>query len=733
MTHGAAAPAPQDPDERFREMADAAPVLVWMSDRTGGCDWFNAVWLEFTGRSLAEELGDGWTEGVHPDDLDHCLTTYRAAFAAGEPFEMEYRLRHRDGSYRWVLDRGQPRRGADGELAGFIGCCIDIDDHRAAAADRERLLASEQVARAQAELVADRLSRLQTVTAALATALTVDDVVDVVIALAVQAAGATAGAVALRHADDDDLTLRRAVGYSAAHTARYATIPIDSGLPLAQAVRTGQPVIVGDVDHTPGLPAELLALAADTGCSAVATLPLLVEGRTTGAVALWFDTPQPFDAEQVAFLVAVATQGAAALERTRLWRSARVANDRLGFLAEASAAVATTLDRHEILDRVVRLAVPRLADWAVAHVPDGAHLRRVTLVHHDPDRLADIAAATAGLDPHLDDPRHPVAVTFRSGEPQLLTRLSPRVVAQLSADQRAALDRSGIHGGIAVPIAARGVTLAVLTFALADPDRRHTADDLAVATELAARAAVALENAALFEREHRIAEMLQRAVLPAELPAVDELDLAARYLPASAGLEVGGDWYDAFVLPDGRVGLVVGDVVGHGLQAAAVMGQVRNTLRGLALQGDAPEVVLGRLNEILLAPDGGNATVIYGVLDATTGELCWASAGHPPPVVVDAGRAELVASPGGPVLGAFRSDFERGSLVLPRRAALVLYTDGLVERRGELIDEGLVRLLEASGGAADADAAERCDRVVDELVGNHPRRDDVCVLVAQRR
>lgn len=600
------------------------------------------------------------------------------------------------------------------------------------APDAAEQLVAERAARARAELAADRLTRLQAVTSALATALTVDDVVDVVIALAVQAAGADAGAVALREGDEPVASLRRTIGYDLEVVERYQSFPLTADLPLARAVRTGRPVLHRDVLGAE-VPAQVTEIAAATRCCAVATLPLLVGGRTTGAVALWFTEPQPFDDDQVAFLVAVATQSAAALERTHLWRSAQLAADRLAFLADVTAAVSSTLDRIEILRRVTQLSVPRLADWAVGHLLDGDRLRRVALAHADREHGDEVAAATEGADPHVDDEVHPAAVALRRRAPLVLSASDPQVVDRFPERSRRLLELSGVRSAVSVPVISRDEPLGVLTFALADPARHHGADDVAVASELAARVAVALENAGRYEREHRIAEMLQRAVLPERLPEVDGVDLAARYLPASADLEVGGDWYDAVALPGGRVGLAVGDVVGHGLRAAAVMGQARNALRALALDRVGPATVLDGLDQLLRGPDGGHVTATYAVLDPARGELRWASAGHPPPVVVGGDGAVTVVEDGrGPVLGAVPGRYREARLALEPGAAVVLYTDGLVERRGEVIDEGIGRLVGALAALGPAAATASCDAVVEALLGRRSRRDDVCLLVARR-
>ena len=250
---------------------------------------------------------------------------------------------------------------------------------------------------------------------------------------------------------------------------------------------------------------------------------------------------------------------------------------------------------------------------------------------------------------------------------------------------------------------------------------------------IAALGGQALERANLFEHEHEVAVALQRSLLPAHLPTLHALDLAATYLPASVGVEVGGDWYDAFELSDGRVLLAVGDVVGHGLEAAKAMGQVRSALRAYAVEDPMPSDVLERLNRVTGRLErGALTTLVVGLVDTSRRRLTLANAGHPPPLLVapDGSRRLLDDDRGFP-LGVRTSarhvdlTFEFGP-----GAAVILYTDGLVERRDASIDEGIDRLA-AIAAEGIADAAPLCDRLIAELVPDGPRKDDIAVLVCR--
>jgi serine phosphatase RsbU (regulator of sigma subunit)/anti-sigma regulatory factor (Ser/Thr protein kinase) len=262
------------------------------------------------------------------------------------------------------------------------------------------------------------------------------------------------------------------------------------------------------------------------------------------------------------------------------------------------------------------------------------------------------------------------------------------------------------------------------------------------AAELVARVRSHLELARLREavataqrdravRAEDVAEALQHSLLPERLPELPELELAGRYVPAGGELRVGGDWYDAIPLADGRVALAIGDVAGHGVRAAAVMGQVSHALRAYAREGHSPGALLQRVDALVLAGGLGMVTCQLALLDPATGELCWASAGHPPALVArpDA-PARLLDGPLGHPLGVLpASRFSEGAGTLADGESLVLYTDGLVERRRESIDVGIGALAAALDGGP---AAAACDGILDALLGGAEPADDVALLVARR-
>ena len=297
--------------------------------------------------------------------------------------------------------------------------------------------------------------------------------------------------------------------------------------------------------------------------------------------------------------------------------------------------MAATRDRDELLGQIVKLVVPALADCCVVFLPtaDGTLLASA-LGHTDQAQAAQLA----GLRAHPIAPAGPLLSqrAYTSGA----TQLSRDATAEMPAWARAEPDAMGIvklmrpRSAISTPLLAGQDPLGVIALYRGAGRPPFTETDVSVVEELGRRLAVGLANTDTFAREHAIAETLQRSLLPDALPQIPGLDLAVRYLPATEGAAVGGDWYDAFPLADGRVGLVIGDVAGHNIASASTMGQVRSLLRAYAIDDPDPGSALERTNAAVaqLLPDA-LASVVYAVLDPATGDLAYANAGHPPPII----------------------------------------------------------------------------------------------------
>ncbi|MFF2078239.1 SpoIIE family protein phosphatase [Kitasatospora sp. NPDC058162] len=311
------------------------------------------------------------------------------------------------------------------------------------------------------------------------------------------------------------------------------------------------------------------------------------------------------------------------------------------------------------------------------------------------------------------------------------------------------IDRSlaarGLTGKITVPLLARGAVLGAVGFARRDRPEAFTADDLILAEELAAKAAVAIDNARRYTREHTLALTLQRSLLPQRLPEHGAIEVASGYLPAGAGAGVGGDWFDVIALSGARVALVVGDVVGHGVHASASMGRLRTAVRTLADVDLPPDELLTHLDDLVLhlpddtRPDGGHeptgetgATCLYAVYDPVSRCCALASAGHPLPLIVSPdGTGTPVEAQPGPPLGVGGLPFEAIEVELPEGSLLALYTDGLVENRERAAGQGAADLLRVLSEPAESLEA-LCDTAMKAMLPDH-RTDDAALLLARTR
>ena len=302
----------------------------------------------------------------------------------------------------------------------------------------------------------------------------------------------------------------------------------------------------------------------------------------------------------------------------------------------------------------------------------------------------------------------------------------------------AAYTRLGLCSAIVVPLRARRQILGTMTLVTGEGRRAYDDEDLSAAADLGRRVALSLDNARLYDQEHRAAETLQRSLLPALTP-IAGLDVATRYLPGAQEASVGGDWYDVLALPDGATGIAVGDVMGHDLSAAASMGQLRSVLRSYAWEGSQPGAVLARLDRLVQGLGmAALATCVYARVEPVEDahfRLRWANAGHPPPLALVPGEAPAFLHGGlSPLIGAPRDEGEvepDAEVVLPAGTTLVLYTDGIVERRDADLDEGLARLADAAAGLpAGGGTGELLDLLLDRL-GGDGLDDDVALLAVR--
>ena len=418
-------------------------------------------------------------------------------------------------------------------------------------------------------------------------------------------------------------------------------------------------------------------------------------------------------------------------------REAEAARERLAIVAGAAAErtrmlqqVTASLSR-AVTTADVMSAILEAAETELHAVASGIAMRdgRDVTYHVLKGYSDDVRSQWQTFDVDVESP---VPHVLRTGEPLFLG--SPEVVLTRFPALREFLERSGERALARLPLTTPSGTFGVLTLGFAT-DRDFPEDERDLLVALARQCAQALERTELYERVRDTALVLQRSLLPDSLPAAPGLELAARYQPATAGVEVGGDWYDALVLPDGRLAVAVGDVIGKGVRAASVMGQVRNALRGLVHPDPAPSVVLGWLDALVrhLGGDEEFVTLVYAVVDPADGGVVWAAAGHPPPVVVRGAEATLADDVGSVPLGLGPDGHREGRLTLRPGDALLLYSDGLVESRARPLLEGLPALVEVTSGAVREDPSPSgiCDLVL-ERMGEDRQEDDVTLLVVRR-
>ncbi|KUN89708.1 PAS sensor protein [Streptomyces bungoensis] len=422
--------------------------------------------------------------------------------------------------------------------------------------------------------------------------------------------------------------------------------------------------------------------------------------------------------------------------------------ERLEFLNEVSSGIGTSLDLHETIREVTSAAVPRFADFAGTHLraavlagegfPDGPPdastvMHRVWVEHNDePGRWDD----TVPVGEAFAFPEHtPFYRCMVTGEPVLVPRvtdeLSDRIAGEFEKrDLRPLIGRRSL---LIVPLKARNVVLGFMVL-MRRPDRPQFDDmDRTTGAELAARAGLVLDNARMYTYQENVADTLQDSMLPQVSPRMAGCDVATRYLPGTRLGRIGGDWFDTIKLPGSRTALVVGDVMGHGLNSAAMMGQLRTAVQTMAALETPPAQLLRNLDD-LARRLGENylATCLYAVYDPIRGELHLANAGHIPPVLVRAadGRSELLDLPTGAPIGVGGVAFESSVVRVAPGDRLVLCTDGLVEVRGSDIGEGLAALCESAAHPA-ASMDDACDTIIRALNTHGGRKDDVALLMAR--
>ncbi len=571
--------------------------------------------------------------------------------------------------------------------------------------------------------------RLQALTTALSMEIDSERTIEVLLEQTLGALGAAAGSVGILRQGTAEVELVGAMGHSEDRIGAWKRFPLAARVPMSEAIRRNEPVWTTSAaelsEDYPDLSAEEIRF------DALAVIPLAVDGKPLGALSLSFAEPREFDPEERTFLAAAAQQAAHMLERARLFDAERAAAERLSFLADASDVLARSLDVDAALGGLAQLAVDRFADWCgIELVDDSGALRSAAVAHRDPDRVA-LARELRDRYPIDESAKIGAANVVRTGESELYPEISDELLTASARDEEhLRLTRElGLVSAMIVPLRAPARTLGALTLVSAESGRHYDASDLTLAEDLARRAALAIDNALLYRREHEAAVTLQRALLPESLPEVSGIEFAARYEPAAPGLEVGGDWYEVVVRDDGTFGIMIGDVAGRGIRAASTMGRLRPAMRGFVADGHPPAEVMRRLDSLI--KEAGRpelTTVFYLEYDPRTGAAEYVRAGHPPAMLRRPdGSTEELRGTGTPPLGILPEiEFVVHSVAIPPGTLVLLYTDGLIERRGEDLESALARLRETLAGCSMG--AARCLDELAETYGAEMVPDDVAML-----
>ncbi|MFG2352433.1 SpoIIE family protein phosphatase [Streptomyces sp. NPDC048521] len=407
---------------------------------------------------------------------------------------------------------------------------------------------------------------------------------------------------------------------------------------------------------------------------------------------------------------------------------------RLSLLADATSALTSTLDLKEGLHRVCQVLTRQLADWCVVDLlGEQGRVERVCVVHRRPEAL--IPGVYLGtLPPMSEETRGPLPRVLRGAGPLRLADVSSSVGpgSPLDDSQQQLFEQLRAGSAIIAPLRARREVLGALTMIRVRDEPPFTDEDLPLVSDLVRGIALGVDNARLHQHTRRTAERMQRALLP-HLPDIDRLELVARYAPSSTDAQVGGDWFDAFTLPTGDTALVIGDVTGHDLQSAVAMSQLRNLLRGIAVdRQEPPAEVVHRFDLACqtLYPHA-TATCVYAVIKGPRGgpwQLRHCSAGHPPPLLTtQEGDTRFLDAGAGPLIGVDPGlSRVTGCDPLPPYSTLLMFTDGLIERRGESLDEAMARLRQHTAALARAPLDVFCDELVIGL--GTDTTDDIALL-----
>jgi GAF domain-containing protein/anti-sigma regulatory factor (Ser/Thr protein kinase) len=691
-------------------LGNAAPIGLVAIDRDLRVLAANDVMARVSALPVDAQVGRTLRE-VMPSAADQIESAAREVFETGEPVS-GIELQDRDpltGSLRWAEASCFPVVDDDTVIA--VGCAVLDTTDRITALRRLLLLQDAVNAVAAAP---EPLTAIQEVTERARSAL--------------GAQGAAAGI-----ASDDGRRLEVvAVAGRLGDLLRtqYPRVALDAHTPASVAFHERRVVWVPTRDEWSREYPDGSHLVQH-GASAVLTVPL--EGARTnrclGVLAMLWEHEPELSSSEIALVATFAQQATEALDRIMLLDAERHAREQFEMLARLGDRVDAQIGLDARVRAFFELIIPEFADIALVELqgdPESDEPPMVYVRHVDPEH--------EGLVRRFRELRRssttPLTLTgvIASGKPQFLGAQLVADTEPVDEETIAVAEALGIGSSALLPLVARGHVFGGVAVGRRRGRAPFSDADFALATELVRRLAVALENARLYERERQIAATLQHSLLPERVPDIPGIRCWARYLPGT-DLAVGGDFWDVIPLSAGRVLLVVGDVAGRGERAAITMGRLRTVLRASARQERSPSALAGVLNRFLVEDEHEMATCVCGILDPAEHTLRIASAGHLPILKVDAhGDAALVGGATGLPLGVRAySSYTDDVIDVTPGDSLVLFTDGLVERRETSIDARFAQLVDVAAAAVRSGSETWCDRIVDEMIGAR-RSDDVAVL-----
>jgi PAS domain S-box-containing protein len=758
--------------EDFRAVADALPQVVWSLDSHGRLAWVNRQFAQYTGCDTPPaDAADavGWAAVVHADDLSGLVAAWLTATTRGDGYSFEYRLRAKAGAYRWFLAQVTPYRDAEGAIVGWLAISSDVDAIKRADEQVRAILE----AMPESMWVADTRGQCMRVNKKFCaySGLPAEHLEGVGWQRMIHPEDwpifDAAGEEGERTEDVIEWTfrLRRHDGVFRSHLCRAAPVREAAGAIIYWVVTCT------DVDDQARARAEL-QLLADTIPQFVCILGPTAElqyaneqfraysGAPVGpARTRWAEIVHPEDFDRARafwrhldpaaatseielrlrridgsfrwFLIRLSGRIGDARDVSAWYTTAVDIDDRkrsadaLTFLVQSGEALSAPRDVRVALERAAALAVPGVADWCAVYLrePDG-YFRPATIHHADPAKV-ELAKEMVRRYPFSVES---AARMMETREPVFMPLISAAALraGAVDASHAALLDALDIASAIVVPLVVDDAVTGTVHLVRGHGRPGFVGTDVDLAQILAKRIAIAIDNAVVYERERNVAQTFQNAALPRTLPRIEGLCLHSCYVAGERGAEIGGDWYDAFTLRDGSLLFSIGDVAGKGLDAAVLMASMRNAIRVAGLQGLEPADVVHAANALLtLEQPGRFVTAFVGRMNAARTHLSYASAGHAPPLLRDARSVRSLAL-GEPPLGVWERPFTPHSIELSAPWLLVAYTDGLIERTGDVIaGEQLLRdVVQINGITHAADPARFLQhRLIRGVV-----RDDTAIL-----